>query len=82
MLAKLLPLDKHGGRPHTGCMPDPRNAIEAVTHPDPYAWHARMAAERPLCFDESLKLWVAAGAPVVDEALAHRGSRRRPLDTG
>lgn len=59
-------------------MDSPRNALNAVRHPDPYPWYARLLRERPLCFDESLGLWVASGADVVREALAHPALRVRP----
>jgi cytochrome P450 len=59
-------------------MKEPRNAIDAVTHADPYPWYARMATERPLVFDESLQLWVAFAPSVVDEALANPALHVRP----
>lgn len=56
----------------------PRDALQAVTHPDPYPYYEELARGRPLFFDESLKLWVASGAHVVRDALAHPMLRVRP----
>jgi len=46
----------------------PSDPIAAVTHPDPYPYYANLVAERPLYRDESLGLWVAAGAAAVTSA--------------
>lgn len=59
-------------------MDSPRDALEAVRHPDPYPYYARLQRERPLFFDESAGLWVASGAAVVGQALGHAGLRVRP----
>ncbi len=56
----------------------PRDAIAAVTHPDPYAWYAAQRAGAPLVFDPSLRLWIASRAEVVREVLAHPALRVRP----
>ena len=58
----------------------PRDPIEAVTHSDPYPYYARLVAERPLYFDETLGLWVAAGAHAVEDVLASPLCRVRPVD--
>jgi cytochrome P450 len=49
--------------------PEPADPVAAVTHPDPYPYYARLAAERPFHRDEKLKLWVAAGAEAVTAVL-------------
>ncbi|TDD34955.1 cytochrome P450 [Actinomadura sp. KC06] len=54
------------------------NPIDAVTHADPYPYYAELVAERPLAFDESLGLWVAAGAAQVTDVLRAPGLRVRP----
>lgn len=60
-------------------MDSPRNALEAVRHPDPYPYYTQLLTEQPLFFDESLGLWVASGADVVRHALAHPALRVRPI---
>jgi cytochrome P450 len=57
----------------------PGNAVEAVIHPGPYAYYARLRAQRPLFFDAGLNLWVAASHAVVDQALHHPALRVRPV---
>lgn len=54
------------------------NPIDAVTHADPYPYYAELVAERPFAFDESLGLWVAAGAAQVTDVLRAPGLRVRP----
>jgi cytochrome P450 len=71
MVAKLLLLDKHATAAHTAGMDSPRNAITAVTHPDPYPWYAALRQARPFHFDEELRLWIASSAQVVAQALRH-----------
>ncbi|MEO5672449.1 MAG: cytochrome P450 [Ramlibacter sp.] len=58
--------------------PSPANALEAVVHPDPYAWYARLRAQRALGFDAGLGLWVAATHEVVDAGLRHPLLHVRP----
>jgi cytochrome P450 len=49
-----------------------------VTHPDPYPFYAELVATRPLYRDESLGLWVAAGAGAVTSVLSSDICRVRP----
>jgi len=60
-------------------MQPPRNAIEAVTHPDPWSFYRSLRQERPLFFDTSLGLWVASSHAAVSAALCHSALRVRPL---
>lgn len=57
---------------------DPRTAIEAVTHPDPYPWYSRVVRERPIAFDDELGCWVAASAAAVTAVLEAQACRVRP----
>lgn len=58
----------------------PRDAIEAVAHPDPYPFYRRLREERSLFFDPRLGLWVASSHAAVSAALAHPALRVRPPD--
>jgi cytochrome P450 len=70
---------RYSKRPAAGepCGP-PADAIAAATHADPYPYYRRLAAERPLCRDESLGMWVAASAAAVTAVLASDICRVRP----
>lgn len=57
---------------------DPQDPIAAVTHRDPYPYYARLAVERPIDYDGSLGLWVAASAGAVAAVLASDLCRVRP----
>ncbi len=57
----------------------PHDPIAAVTHPDPYAYYADLAARTPLYRDETLGLWVAASAAAVTDVLTSDCCRVRPL---
>lgn len=59
-------------------MQPPRNAIEAVTHPDPWPFYRSLRHERPLFFDAGLGLWVASSHAAVSAALNHPALRVRP----
>lgn len=59
-------------------MQPPRNAIEAVTHPDPWPFYRSLRQERPLFFDAGLGLWVASSQAAVSAALNHPALRVRP----
>jgi cytochrome P450 len=48
---------------------EPADALAAVTHPDPYPYYARLAAEQPFHRDDRLQLWIAAGADAVAAVL-------------
>ncbi|MDP3829255.1 MAG: cytochrome P450, partial [Polaromonas sp.] len=56
----------------------PRDAVEAVTHPDPFPFYRLLRQERPLFFDRHLGLWVASSHAAVSAALAHPALRVRP----
>jgi cytochrome P450 len=56
----------------------PSDPIAAVTHPAPYPYYAGLVAERPFHRDESLGLWVAAGAAAVTGVLKSEAGRVRP----
>ena len=57
---------------------EPRNAIAAVTHPNPYPYYARLVAEAPLAYDAQLGAWVAASAETVCVLLNEPRLRVRP----
>jgi cytochrome P450 len=78
MIPKLLSLDKGAAACDTGRMQAPRNALEAVTHPDPYPYYRSLRAEKPVFFDASLGLWVASSHAAVSAALCHPALRVRP----
>ena len=59
-------------------MPAPRDALEAVTHADPYPYYRSLREAQPLFFDAGLRLWVASSHAAVDAALRHPGLRVRP----
>lgn len=52
--------------------------LGAVTAADPYPYYARLASEKPLHFDESLKLWVASNACFVEEVFRNPDFEVRP----
>lgn len=58
----------------------PADPLEAVTHPDPYPYYARLAAEQPFGYHAALDLWVAASAAAVEEVLACPALGVRPPD--
>lgn len=60
-------------------MEHPRDAIIAVTHPDPYPYYADLVKHKPLYRDEGLGLWVASGAAAVTAVLTSDLCRVRPL---
>lgn len=78
MLAKLLSLANGRRVDHTAGMEEPHDVLAAPSHPDPYAWYARLRVRSPLAFDARLKLWVVAGPYLVDQALRHPQLRVRP----
>lgn len=59
-------------------MQDPRNAVEAVTHPDPYRYYRRLRQEHPLFFDATLGLWVVSSHAAVSAVLCRPALRVRP----
>ncbi len=56
----------------------PRNAVEAATHSDPYPYYRALQAGPALYFDTGLKAWVASRAEVIEEVLANPQCRVRP----
>lgn len=59
-------------------MSQPKDAVAAVTHPDPYTFYAEMARDRPFFWEGELGLWVTAGAGAVEAVLSSDGCRVRP----
>ena len=57
---------------------EPSDPIAAVTHPNPYPYYERLAAERPFERDERLGVWVAASAEAVTAVLTSGICRVRP----
>ena len=78
MVAKLLPLAPAPSRVHTAGMEEPRGVLEAPSHPDPYAWYARLRVRQPIFFDGTLGSWVVSGPWLVQQALRHAQLRVRP----
>jgi cytochrome P450 len=56
----------------------PHDAVAAVTHRDPYPYYAQLVEERPLFFDDSLRLWIGSSAAAVTAVLSHPSARVRP----
>ena len=56
----------------------PRDAIAAVTHADPFSYYRALRDEKPLFFDAALGLWVATSHAVLSDAFAHPQLRVRP----
>lgn len=60
--------------------PDPVDPVAAVTHADPYPFYARLRAGPPLVWNESLRVWVASRAEVIEALLKmHDVLRVRPV---
>lgn len=57
---------------------EPKNAIDAVTHRDPYPYYARLLAGPPLQYDNELGLWIACHATTVSEIFTNATCRVRP----
>ncbi len=55
-----------------------QNPVQAATHPDPYSYYRDLVAQRPLYYDDSLKLWVASSASAVTAVLSSDLCRVRP----
>src|SRR5262245_40774716 len=56
----------------------PRDPIAAVTHSDPYDYYEKLVAQKPLYYDDDLKLWVASSAGAVTAVLTNEHCRARP----
>ncbi len=52
--------------------------LEAVTAADPYQYYASLVSEKPLYFDDLLKMWVASNAHFVKDALGNAKFKVRP----
>lgn len=52
--------------------------VSAVTHWNPYPYYAGLVAERPLYYDDTLRMWVASGAAQIAGLLRHPDCRVRP----
>lgn len=52
--------------------------VSAVTHWNPYPYYAGLVAERPLYYDDTLRMWVASGAAQIVGLLRHPDCRVRP----
>ena len=52
--------------------------LEAVTTTDPYPYYARLLSEKPLYFDERLKLWVASNVQFVQDICRNPAFEVRP----
>jgi len=59
-------------------MDAPRDALAAVTHPDPYPFYADLVARRPIRRDDALGVWVAASAAAVSAVFTSELCRVRP----
>lgn len=55
-----------------------RNAVDAATHANPYAWYADVRRNAQLFFDPTLKLWVASSAAAIAAVFSHANCRVRP----
>ncbi|WP_164002194.1 cytochrome P450 [Pyxidicoccus caerfyrddinensis] len=60
-------------------MSQPKDALAAPTHPDPYSFYAELVARRPLFWDESSRMWIASSARAVGAVLTHPACRVRPV---
>lgn len=56
----------------------PENVLAAVTHFDPYPFYAALVTDKPLDYDSTLKLWVAASSEAVTAVLTHEACHVRP----
>jgi cytochrome P450 len=65
--------------PDAGPLAPPRDAIAAVTHPDPYPYYARLLAERPFAFAAESAMYVAASAGACEAVLANPACGVRPV---
>jgi cytochrome P450 len=58
----------------------PADPVAAVTHADPYPFYETLRAGPPLAWNESLRLWVASRADVIEALLLSPGALRvRPV---
>ena len=57
----------------------PADPVAAATHADPYSYYAELRADPPLVWNETLRVWVASRADVIESLLlAHVALRVRP----
>jgi cytochrome P450 len=58
----------------------PADPVAAVTHADPYPFYETLRAGPPLAWNESLRLWIASRAEVIEALLLAPGALRvRPV---
>ncbi|MCW7539223.1 cytochrome P450 [Aquabacterium sp. A7-Y] len=57
---------------------EPLDPLQAVSAPDPYAYYRRLRERQPFYFDESVRMWVASSAAVVEALLADDNFTVRP----
>jgi cytochrome P450 len=57
---------------------EPLNAVAAACHPDPYLYYRRLLPGPPLVFDDSLGLWIASRAAVIEEVMDNPHCLVRP----
>jgi cytochrome P450 len=57
---------------------EPLNAVAAACHPDPYPYYRRLLSGPALVFDDSLGLWIASRADVIEEVMDHPHCLVRP----
>jgi len=50
-------------------MNDPLTPIHAATHHDPYPYYAGLVADKPIYYDQEMKMWVASSAEAVSDVL-------------
>ncbi len=77
MVIELLKLDKRPALADTEPM-QPNDALQAVTHADPFGYYRTLRDTQPLYFDATLNLWVASSHAAVSAALQHPALRVRP----
>jgi cytochrome P450 len=57
---------------------EPLNAVAAACHPDPYPYYRRLLSGPALVFDDSLGLWIASRAAVIEEVMDNPHCLVRP----
>jgi cytochrome P450 len=57
---------------------EPLNAVAAACHPDPYPYYRRLLSGPALVFDDSLGLWIASQAAVIEEVMDNPHCLVRP----
>jgi cytochrome P450 len=57
---------------------EPKDALAAVSHANPYSFYRRLRETQPIYFDEALGLWIATSAEVITAILNEPGFYARP----